>query len=225
MSPADDTFLSSSMDRTVRLWNLQTAGCLAQCQLPSETIGTPQAVFDTTGLVFGIAGAMADQQGHYVNLYDARNFSAGPFAEMKVSQTDLEKAIQSHVNVSTEQVRDMSQAPWHSLVFNQSGSQLLVGSAEGMSFVLDGFEGTVQRVLAAKSRRPAVSCFTTDDKTVLASNDDGSITCWDVHSGDIVRTLSGHLHPVNCIKPNPKFAQLASCCKDTALWLFVSDDM
>eukprot|EP00555_Chaetoceros_dichaeta_P002922 CAMPEP_0198251176 /NCGR_PEP_ID=MMETSP1447-20131203/2094_1 /TAXON_ID=420782 /ORGANISM="Chaetoceros dichaeta, Strain CCMP1751" /LENGTH=156 /DNA_ID=CAMNT_0043936139 /DNA_START=324 /DNA_END=791 /DNA_ORIENTATION=- len=34
LSPVDDTFLSSSTDRTVRLWNLGTAGAVGEMMLP-----------------------------------------------------------------------------------------------------------------------------------------------------------------------------------------------
>ena len=63
MSPADDTFLSSSKDRTVRLWNIQEAGSLAQLELPSNAAGTPHAAFDSTGLVFAVTATMADGKG------------------------------------------------------------------------------------------------------------------------------------------------------------------
>ena len=63
MSPADDTFLSSSRDRTVRLWNIQEAGSLAQLELPSNAVGSPHAVFDSTGLVFAVTASMSDGKG------------------------------------------------------------------------------------------------------------------------------------------------------------------
>lgn len=64
MSPADDTFLTASKDRTVRLWNVQQAGCLAQMNLPVESEGDPHVVFDSTGMVFAVMAGMAGKQGH-----------------------------------------------------------------------------------------------------------------------------------------------------------------
>lgn len=63
VSPADDTFLSSSKDRTVRLWNIQQAGSLAQLELPTNATGNPHAVFDSTGLVFAVSAAVAGGKG------------------------------------------------------------------------------------------------------------------------------------------------------------------
>jgi WD40 repeat protein len=224
MCPADDTFLSSSRDKTVRLWDVKEAGCLAELKLPDSTVGEPLAVFDSTGLVFAVTAAMSERQGHYVHLYDARNYNGGAFAELRVSQTDLENAIQSQVSTTPVRAAEMSRGDWKSIEFNLSGNQILIGADQGVSVLLDGFEGTIQRVLvppgANYSSSPAVSCFTPDDKTVLAGHDDGTITCWDVDSGAIVNTLKGHTGRVNCLAANPKYAQIASSCTNTALWIW-----
>lgn len=155
-----------------------------------------------------------------MHLYDARQHSSGGFAELQVQQTDLEKAIQSQGTVTPDRASELSRATWNSIEFNVSGNQLIVGTEKGMSIVLDGFEATVQRVFCppVKTDRAAVSCFTPDDKTILAGNDDGSITCYSAESGSVVKTLEGHKGPVTCIRPNPKYAQFASCCSSTAVW-------
>jgi WD40 repeat protein len=113
-----------------------------------------------------------------------------------------------------------STADWSSLQFNESGNQILVGTEKGMSIVLDGFEGAVQRVFTGTSQRPAVSCITSDDKTLLMGNDDGSVTGWSLESGTMLKRLEGHTGPVKSIASNPKYAQFASCCKQTALWVW-----
>lgn len=144
MCPADDTFLWSSLDGTVRLWTVQSAGCNAELKLPNDKAGkNPIAAFDSTGLVFAVTASMTAGQGHYLHLYDARNYAGGAFAELKITQADLAKAIETHANTSPDQATVMSKADWTSLDFNKSGSQILVGTANGMSIVLDGFEGTV----------------------------------------------------------------------------------
>jgi WD40 repeat protein len=71
MSPVNDHFLSSSTDRTVRLWDLQQAGSLALMDPPKsgngisiDSNGTPLTVFDSTGLVFGITVPLDANAGH-----------------------------------------------------------------------------------------------------------------------------------------------------------------
>lgn len=222
MCPADDTFLTSSLDRTVRLWSAGSAGCLAELKLPSETEKTPIAAFDSTGLVFAVTAAMSAGGGHYLHLYDARNYGAGAFAELKISQADLDTSIQTHVGAAPDRAKELSQQEWVSIAFNMSGNQILIGANKGMSVLLDGFEGAVQRVLMSPkpTERASVSCFTPDDKTVLQGNDDGSIACWNVDTGLVSNTLTGHPGPVMCVAANPKYTQIASSCSQTAIWLW-----
>lgn len=179
-------------------------------ELPSEAQGTPHAVFDSTGLVLGITAAGATEQ--FVHLYDARNYSGGAFAEFKVPHSSIEMAIPQGANAS-----ELSKSEWSSIAFNASGNQMLATS-KGMALLLDGFEGTVQKALCSEGALSA--CFSSDDKAVLMGNKDGSIGCWSVDSGALVKKLTGHTGPVGCIAANPKYAMFASCDTSTALWLW-----
>ena len=229
VSPADDKFLTSSHDRTVRLWNLQEAGSMASLQLPASTIGTPRAVFDSTGLVFAVTASMAGNKGQYVHLYDARQYGVGGFAELTVAPEGIATAIAAQIGGSM--AKDYtSTASWTSLAFNASGNQLLAGTVEGLAIILDGFEATVQRVVAPTAKLTtttdstttqgsgAVCCFTSDDKTVLLGNLDGTISCYNVDTGTVVKSLTGHTGPITAMAANPKYAQFASACSTTALW-------
>jgi WD40 repeat protein len=64
LNPGEDMFLTASRDRTVRLWNIQQAGCMAQMDFPSETVGTPHVAFDSTGMVFTVMAEMAGGKGN-----------------------------------------------------------------------------------------------------------------------------------------------------------------
>ena len=211
MCPANDCFLTSSSDRTVRLWTLQEAGCLAQMELPTGAQGTPHAVYDSTGMVLGITASGSTEQ--YVHLYDARNYDSGAFAELKVPHSSIENVIQNQQGAA-----ELSKAEWSSIAFNASGNQLLATAPQGLALLLDGFEGTVQKALCSEGAVSA--CFAADDKSVLMGNGDGTIGCWSVDSGKLLKKLPGHNGPVGCIASNPKYAMFASCCTSTALWLW-----
>ncbi|RKO95298.1 WD40 repeat-like protein, partial [Caulochytrium protostelioides] len=72
MSSQDDTFISSAMDSTVRLWDLRTNHC--QGLIHTAPGARTSVGFDHTGLVF------ATGDSRVVRMFDARNYESGPFA-------------------------------------------------------------------------------------------------------------------------------------------------
>jgi COMPASS component SWD2 len=109
--------------------------------------------------------------------------------------------------------------------FNKSGKQILFCSKGGVVTV-DGYEGTVLHSFLAESEDngssslPTAGCFTPDDKTVLCGNENGTISCYDVNTGLLVRKLRGHVDRVGCVAVNPRYMQFASACTNTALWIW-----
>mmetsp|Transcript_48970 Transcript_48970/g.147509 ORF Transcript_48970/g.147509 Transcript_48970/m.147509 type:complete len:212 (-) Transcript_48970:256-891(-) len=208
------------------MWNLEQAGCIAQLELPPSVGSSVHATFDSTGLVFGITAPMAGGAGQCVHLYDARQYGGGPFADLKVEQSAIDKAIISK-GVTPELAMELSRAEWASMSFNKSGKQLLVSAKKGLSLVLDGFDASVTHAFIADGANPALPpthppavCFTNDDKTILVGNEDGSLNSWNAQSGNLVRKFEGHSGRVGCVAANPKYAQFASTCSNTALWGF-----
>ena len=246
MCPANDQFLSSAKDGSVRyvisffpvslsvsrhqmhrshynmlpscygssLWTLQEAGCIAKMELPEGAQGA-YGVFDGSGLVFGIAASGSTED--YIHLYDARNYTTGAFGEFKILHSSIESVIQKQDGFSGS-ASALSNKPLTSFAFNASGNQLLATGQDGLALLLDGFEGTIQKSLCSTGIISA--CFTPDDKTVLMGNKDGTISCWSVDSGKLVKHLGGHTGPVGCIAANPTKEQFASSCTSTALWLW-----
>ena len=56
MSPVDDTVITSSLDKTVRLWDLRSPSCVGVLQC----LGRPVASFDPEGLIFAV-GVQSEQ--------------------------------------------------------------------------------------------------------------------------------------------------------------------
>mmetsp|Transcript_6327 Transcript_6327/g.14586 ORF Transcript_6327/g.14586 Transcript_6327/m.14586 type:complete len:348 (-) Transcript_6327:866-1909(-) len=226
MNPVDDTFISSSIDGTVRLWDLGKSGNnIMELKLPSNTEGSPLAVFDSTGLVFGVSAGQPDKAGYFVNLYDARNYAAGPFAEMRVAREDIERKLAG--SVTPERAYALSRSEWTSLEFNKSGKQILACCANGLAISIDGFDGGIARAFlseitpgATQSTTPLAACFTSDDKSVIVGNEDGTVSCYQADSGLLARRLRGHVSRVSAVACNPKYCQLATACTNTAVWVW-----
>eukprot|EP00571_Detonula_confervacea_P002975 CAMPEP_0172313032 /NCGR_PEP_ID=MMETSP1058-20130122/19177_1 /TAXON_ID=83371 /ORGANISM="Detonula confervacea, Strain CCMP 353" /LENGTH=343 /DNA_ID=CAMNT_0013026617 /DNA_START=60 /DNA_END=1088 /DNA_ORIENTATION=- len=222
MSPVDDTFLSSGIDGTVRLWDCGKSGSIGELKLP-ENAEAPLAAFDSTGLVFGVSAAMASGEGYHINLFDARNYTVGPFAEMTTTRHDIESKIR--LSGSTpERAYALSKEEWTSMEFNKSGKQILVG-ANGIALSIDGYEGTVLHSFLTEAGSsgtsqsyPMAACFTADDRSVICGNDDGTVSCYQADSGLLARKLRGHVDRVGAVAVNPKYAQLATACTNTAVW-------
>ena len=92
MNPADETFLSGSLDKSIRLWDLRSNHCqvisyavdvisliIFYRQGLMKLAGRPVAAFDPDGLIFA-AGINSES----VKLYDLRSFDKGPFSSFKL---------------------------------------------------------------------------------------------------------------------------------------------
>jgi len=231
--PTEDMFLTSSNDQTVRLWDLKQAGCLAKMELPKDSVGTssqPRAVFDSTGMVFTVLAEMARGEGHYIHLYDARNYQGGAFSELKLTSNAINEAMVTHrVPPPPPKAAGSSPLTINKMSFNESGNRILVHAAEGYALVLDGYEGNIQRIFRSSRGNASVSCFTSDEKSLLVGSDtDGLIDVYDLQSGGLVKTLEGghgvpgsQAGPITALACNPKYAQIASGGDvNTSLWIW-----
>ena len=111
MSPVDDTFISGSLHKTIRLWDLQSPNCQGLMHLQ----GKPVCSFDPEGLIF-TAGVNSEM----VKLYDLRSFDKGPFATFK---TQYDRTCE-----------------WTRVKFSSEGKLILISTNGSFIHLIDAFK-------------------------------------------------------------------------------------
>ena len=224
VSPIDDGFMSGSMDKTVRLWDLRTPTCRGLLGVPN----TPIVVYDATGMVF----AVGINQYSRILLYDQANYDKKPFLTIALEDPTL--ALISYPP------RPICMT---SMSFSLNGKYLLVGCSGNAHYILDAFDGSLMAKLEGhiglerknvhaplgiepqKGISGEEVSWTPDSKFVVGGSLDGKIAIWDLqnlpqrveaergtHPVRIqpMTVLDGHPGPARCVKFNPRFAMMCS---------------
>lgn len=113
ISPSDDTFLSGSLDKTLRLWDLRSPNCQGVMQSSNR----PIAAYDPEGVVFATG-----VNSECVKLYDLRSFDKGPFITFKLHQE--------------------KECDWTGLKFSRDGKTILISTNGPIVRLIDSFQGT-----------------------------------------------------------------------------------
>jgi COMPASS component SWD2 len=188
MCPSNDNFLSASLDRTVRLWDLSTPQCVAALQLPQDC-ERPFAAYDPSAMVFGVMCERTSDRSNLMKLFDVRNYSTGPFATFSISPTSIatsflglypeatEEKILRIAQVCVYSVRTdathctTSQASWTDMQFSPDGKFILVNTDSELVVCIDSFEGTMQNMFADRvneNRSSLGVCWTPNSMDVIS---------------------------------------------------------
>ncbi|XP_068171966.1 WD repeat-containing protein 82-like [Antennarius striatus] len=187
MSPVDDTFISGSLDKTIRIWDLRSENC----QGLTNPLGKPVCSFDPEGLIFA-----AGVESQAIKLYDLRAFDKGPFTSFEMMFNRV--------------------CDWTGLKFSNDGKLILISTNGGMIRILNAFNGSVLYTFSGYNNSKGISleaCFTPDSQFVMIGSEDGRVHVWSTESGMKVAVLDGkHPGPINTLQFNPQYMTFASAC-------------
>ncbi|XP_067144914.1 WD repeat-containing protein 82-like [Centruroides vittatus] len=199
MSPIDDTFLSGSLDKTIRLWDLRSPNCQGLMHLTGRPVGN----FDPDGVIFAVG-----INSEIVKLYDLRSFDKGPF---------------NSFNLAHE-----TNCDWTGLKFSPDGKTILISTNGQVIHLIDAFGGSALQTFTDHVNNRAIpleASFSPDSQFVFSGSTDGNIHVWNSESGVETAILNCEYNgPMHCVQFNPKFMMLASACTNMAFWLPTIDD-
>merc|ERR1712205_244131 len=185
MAPMNDLFMSSSEDRSVRLWDLRKNKSV-------DVIATgphPVAAYDRQGLVFAVGGP-----GGNVKLYDVRSYKK-PFAVFQVPADRLQTVNAMAWGVTPDNV------PCTRVKFSMDGKALLL-SFDGAWVMLDAYEGKVKRRQVRAARM--MTCRQALRSQKLPSAQTGNTSSQDAPTGGFApgHTITRILcNPCNPLQP------------------------
>jgi COMPASS component SWD2 len=191
MNPVNDTFISASLDNTIRLWDLNTN----VCQGLLRRKGRPAVSFDPQGIIFAAATSV-----NQIKLYDLRSYDKGPFSSFTLNHATVE---------------------FTGMKFSPDGKYILLSTTGESIFLMDSFNGELKQTYTGFVNASALSLeasFTPDGQFVLAGSEDGTVHIWETF-GKQVAVWKGHTGPVQCVQFNPKTMMAATADTNLAFWI------
>ncbi|KAJ4775994.1 WD repeat-containing protein 82 [Rhynchospora pubera] len=191
MSPVNDSFMSGSLDHTVRIWDLRVNACQGILHLR----GRPAVAFDQQGLVFAVA-----MEGGAIKLFDSRSYDKGPFDTFLVGG-------------DTAEVCDIK--------FSNDGKSMLLTTTNNHIYVLDAYAGDKKCgfSLEPSPYLTTEAAFTPDGQYVLSGSGDGTLHAWNINMRNEVACWNSYIGPVTCLKWAPRRALFAAASDVLTFWI------
>ncbi|KAJ3691816.1 hypothetical protein LUZ61_000093 [Rhynchospora tenuis] len=191
MSPVNDSFMSGSLDHTVRIWDLRVNACQGILHLR----GRPAVAYDQQGLVFAVA-----MEGGAIKLFDSRSYDKGPFDTFLVGG-------------DTAEVCDIK--------FSNDGKSMLLTTTNNHIYVLDAYAGDKKCGfnLEPSPHLTTEAAFTPDGQYVLSGSGDGTLHAWNINMRNEVACWNSYIGPVTCLKWAPRRALFAAASDVLTFWI------
>ncbi|KAF4399879.1 hypothetical protein CsatB_020368 [Cannabis sativa] len=192
MSPVNDSFMSGSLDHSVRIWDLRVNACQGILRLR----GRPTVAYDQQGLVFAVA-----MEGGAIKLFDSRSYDKGPFDTFLVGG-------------DTAEVFDIK--------FSNDGKSMLLTTTDNNIYVLDAYGGEKRcgYSLEPSPNKNIEATFTPDGQYIVSGSGDGTLHAWSVNSRNEVANWNSHIGVASCLKWAPRRVMFAAAASNVlTFWI------
>ncbi|GAA0184311.1 methyltransferase [Lithospermum erythrorhizon] len=191
MSPVNDSFMSGSLDHTVRIWDLRVNACQGILHLR----GRPTVSYDQQGLVFAVA-----MEGGAIKLFDSRSYDKGPFDTFLVGG-------------DTAEVCDIK--------FSNDGKSMLLTTTNNNVYVLDAYAGEKRCgfTLDHSPNVNIEATFTPDGQYVVSGSGDGTLHAWSVNTRNKVASWDSYIGVASCLKWAPRRVMFAAASSVLTFWI------
>ncbi|MBD2091755.1 protein kinase [Microcoleus sp. FACHB-1515] len=237
LSPIAPIAASSSLDDTVRIWNLATGELQHTLSGHTRDVNTIAITPDGT---MAISGG-DDHQIRCWNLQDAT-----PGRTLSGHARDVNAiAISPNGQILASASEDRSVRIWQlptgsplrslmgtigmvrAIAISPDSTLLATGGLDQKVKLWNLSNGELVRVLHGHLNAVQSIAFTSDGRHIASSSKDKTLRMWNLQSGELLRTFSGHTREVNAIATSRDGRLLASGSSDTTIkiWNMATGDV
>ncbi|MEP0912527.1 protein kinase [Leptolyngbya sp. GB1-A1] len=234
--PNGQSILSSSVNRTLKRWDVETERCLLNFEGHQSIAEAIALSSDGTQMLSGNADGtvtlwdvnsgerLRTLTGHQGTV---RAVAFHPQGRYAVSGSD-DRTVRLWDTATGRCLRTLT---YHTdrvtaVAVSADGQSLLSGGADKTVVLAELATGEVLRTLEGHRAIVSSVAIGPDGRMALSGSDDWTLKLWNLATGDCVRTLSGHIEAVKSVafSPDGRFAASGSDDRTVKLWNLATGD-